>query len=148
MKKSISSWTSFWLIPPLSPGGGHCLWCACQPPMDFLFSSHQTSFILSSFQTLLVNSSIKVECVQGMVKDLNWNTRRQTERGKWCVNPPSEPLIGQSSRMHLLIGSFWSSTFLREEQSCLVGWEYILCEGIIKIILNRNILWAWHQPWW
>ena len=52
----------------------------CQALMDFLFRRHQTSFILSSFQTFLLKSSIKVECVQGTVKDLNWNARRQTQQ--------------------------------------------------------------------
>ena len=119
---------------------------SCQALMDFLFRRHQTSFILSSFQTFLLNLSIKVECVQGTVKDLNWNARRQTQSGKWSVIPKSGPLIGQWSRSRPL--KIWADAspelFSKRNKACgcLFGWEYILWKGIIKIILNRNISWV------
>ena len=126
---------------------------SCQALMDFLFRRHQTSFILSSFQTFLLNLSIKVECVQGTVKDLNWNARRQTL---------SEEMVRDSQ----IRTSYWSVkqkspsedmdwcfpwTFLKEKQSLwLFIWMRIyIVKGHYKDYpQSQYFLGSWHHAWW
>ena len=117
----------------------------CQALMDFLFRRHQTSFILSSFQTFLLKSSIKVECVQGTVKDLNWNARRQTQQSGEMVRDSRIRTFFYWSLKQKLPSDAFPELFSSKRNKacgCLFGWEYILWEGIIKIILNRNISWV------
>ena len=117
----------------------------CQALMDFLFRHHQTSFILSSFQTFLLKSSIKVECVQGTVKDLNWNARRQTQQSGEMVRDSQIRTSSYWSLKQKLPSDAFPELFSSKRNKacgCLFGWEYILWEGIIKIILNRNISWV------
>ena len=117
----------------------------CQALMDFLFRRHQTSFILSSFQTFLLKSSIKVECVQGTVKDLNWNARRQTQQSGEMVRDSQIRTSSYWSLKQKLPSDAFPELFSSKRNKacgCLFGWEYILWEGIIKIILNRNISWV------
>ena len=119
----------------------------CQALMDFLFRRHQTSFILSSFQTFLLKSSIKVECVQGTVKDLNWNARRQTQRVKWSVI--QDFLLVSEAEAALWLADTLPQLF-SEQSPWLFIWMsiYIVAGHYKDYPQSQYFLGWWHQAWW